>query len=180
MAVVSSRYARALIEALAQDNTPGPDAGFGQLEAIRAFLDAEPDALKLLINPVIPPARRDEFITDMGSALQLDSRVLRLLRLIVERRRLAILDEVIEAYRNMLDERSGIVRAVVTAASPLKQSEQQAISAKLELSLGQQVVMEVQEDPSLIGGLVVQIGSTVYDGSLLQGLKGFKEKLLAG
>ena len=51
---------------------------------------------------------------------------------------------------------------------------------KLEKSFGQRIVMEVEEDPSLIGGLIVRIGSTVYDGSLLQQLAGFKERLIAG
>ena len=88
-------------------------------------------------------------------------------------------DDLIDAYRNLLDERKGIARAVVTAASPLSESEQRAIAARLEKSLGQRIVMDVREDPALIGGLVVRIGSTVYDGSVLQQLSGFKERLLA-
>jgi F-type H+-transporting ATPase subunit delta len=179
MAVVANRYARALLEALCQDNSPGPDAGHEQLIQIRQLLDTEPDARKLLVNPVIPPERRDQFLSEIGQALGLDGRVLRLLAMIVERRRLNILNDLIDNYQKMLDERNGIVRALVTSAAPLSEAEQRDIALRLEKSLGQRVVMDVREDPTLIGGLVVRIGSTVYDGSLRQHLEGFRERLLA-
>ena len=99
--------------------------------------------------------------------------------MIVERRRLNILNDLIDNYQKMLDERNGIVRALVTSAAPLSEAEQRDIALRLEKSLGQRVVMDVREDPTLIGGLVVRIGSTVYDGSLRQHLEGFKERLLA-
>ena len=180
MTVVASRYARALIEALGGENTSGPDAGLEQLDQITLLLRNEPDARKLLINPVIPPERRDSFVDEISRVLGLDARVAKLLHLIVERRRLEILDDLIDAYRKMLDEKNGIVRAVVRSAGPLSEAQQQEVAEKLEKSLGQRVVMEVEEDPSLIAGLIVRVGSTVYDGSLLQQLAGFKERLMAG
>ncbi len=180
MTVVASRYARALIEALSGENTAGPDAGLEQLGQIKLLLGNEPDARKLLINPVIPPDRRDSFVDEISRLLGLDARVAKLLRLIVERRRLEILDDLIDAYRKMLDEKNGIVRAVVRSAGPLSEAQQQEVAEKLEKSLGQRVVMAVEEDPSLIAGLIVRVGSTVYDGSLLQQLTGFKERLMAG
>ena len=180
MTVVASRYARALIEALSGENTAGPDAGLEQLGQIKLLLGNEPDARKLLINPVIPPDRRDSFVDEISRLLGLDARVAKLLRLIVERRRLEILDDLIDAYRKMLDEKNGIVRAVVRSAGPLSEAQQQEVAEKLEKSLGQRVVMAVEEHPSLIAGLIVRVGSTVYDGSLLQQLTGFKERLMAG
>ena len=178
--VVAGRYARALIEALAADSAQSADAGLDQLRRIESLLESEPDARKLLVNPVIPSDRRSRFVGEISRALGLDARVGRLLGLIVERRRLDILDDLIEAYQKLLDEKNGIVRAVVTAAGPLSQAEQQEVVRRLEKSLGRRVVMEVQQDSTLIGGLVVRIGSTVYDGSLRQHLAGFKERLLAG
>jgi F-type H+-transporting ATPase subunit delta len=180
MTVVASRYARALIEALGGENTAGPDAGLEQLGQIKLLLENEPDARKLLINPVIPAHRRDLFVDEISRVLKLDARVGKLLHLIVDRRRLEILDDMIDAYRKMLDTKNGIVRAVVRSASPLSAEQQQEVVEKLEKSLGRSVVMEVEEDPSLIGGLIVRIGSTVYDGSLVQQLVGFKERLMAG
>ena len=114
-AVVASRYARALIEALAADSAQSADAGLDQLRRIESLLESETDARKLLVNPVIPSDRRSRFVGEISRALGLDARVGRLLGLIVERRRLDILDDLIEAYQKLLDEKNGIVRAVVTA-----------------------------------------------------------------
>jgi len=180
MTVVAGRYARALFEVLGGENTAGPDAGLAQLGQIKLLLESEPDARKLLINPVVPPDQRRRFVDQISRALGLDARVSKLLHLIVERRRLEIVDGLIDAYRKMLDAKNGIVRAVVRSAGPLSEAQQQEVAEKLEKLLGQRVVMEVEEDPSLIGGLIVRVGSTVYDGSLLQQLAGFKERLMAG
>jgi len=166
--------------ALGGENTAGADAGLEQLAAIKSLLENEPDARKLLINPVISPDRRDRFVDEIIRALALDARVGKLLHLIVERRRLEILDDLIDAYRKMLDAKNGIVRAVVRSASPLSEAQQQEVVEKLEKSLGQRVVMEVEEDPALIAGLIVRVGSTVYDGSLQQQLAGFKDRLMTG
>ena len=106
MSVVASRYARALIEALAADSAQSADAGLDQLRRIESLLEIEPDARKLLVNPVIPSARRRRFVGEINRSLGLDARVGRLLGLIVERRRLDILDELIEAYQQLLDERT--------------------------------------------------------------------------
>ncbi len=179
MTIVASRYARALIEALSAEDAAGADAGLAQLGQIKSLLEIEPDSRKLLINPVIPPDRRDRFVDDISEAMALDPRVGKLLHLIVERRRLEILDDLIDAYRQMLDAKNNIVRAVVRSAGPLSEAQQAEVVGKLEKTLGKSVVMEVEVDPSLIGGLVVRIGSTIYDGSLLQQLAGFKERLVA-
>ena len=83
MTVVASRYARALIEALAADSAAHADRGLDQLQRIEALLEGEPDARKLLINPVIPPDWRDRFVAEISRILELDARVSRLLGLIV-------------------------------------------------------------------------------------------------
>ncbi len=154
-------------------------AGLDQLRRFAHVLEDE-DARKLLMNPVIPPERREAFLGALARSLGFDARVQRLLGLLVERRRLGVLDDVIEAYQKLLDERTGTVRAVVTAAAPLSESERAAISDRLEKATGKSIEMEVGQDSSLIGGVVVRIGSTVYDGSVRQQLRGFKDRLLAG
>ena len=176
MTVVASRYARALIDSLAPDHMV---AGLDQLRGFQQVLEVQ-DARKLLMNPVIPAERREAFIGELARSLGFDARVRKLLGLIVERRRLAVLDDIIEAYQKLLDERTGIVRAMVTAATPLSESDCAAIAKRLEKATGKRVEMAVEQDPSLIGGVVVRIGSTVYDGSVRQQLHGFKDRLLAG
>jgi F-type H+-transporting ATPase subunit delta len=174
MIVVASRYARALADALTPEST---DVGLDQLRRFAALLDDEPDTRTLMMNPVIPAEARDRFLDTIGRVLGFDRRVQKLLLLLVDRRRLEILDDLIEAYQRLLDERNGIVRAAVVSASPLTESERRELAERFGKTTGKRVEMEVSQDPSLIGGLVVRIGSTVYDGSVRQHLLGFKERL---
>jgi F-type H+-transporting ATPase subunit delta len=174
MIVVANRYARAFIEALAPEST---QAGLDQLRRFAVLLEDEPDTRTLLMNPVIPAESRDRFLDTIGRVLGLDRRVRKLLLLLVDRRRLNILDDLTDAYQKLLDERNGIVRAEVSSASLLTESERRELAERLGKTTGKRVEMEVEQDPSLIGGLVVRIGSTVYDGSLRQQLRGFKERL---
>ena len=177
MAVVASRYARALIEAMSPDQA---DAGLDQIQRLNDLMATEEDVRKLLLNPVVPQDRRKRFIERLAEAMGLDPRVRRLFVLIVDRRRLPILADVVVAYQQMLDQRNGIVRAQVRAAAPLSEAEQREIAARLEKTTGKRVVMEIDEDPELIAGLVVRIGSTVYDGSLRQNLAGFRQRMVKG
>ena len=77
-----------------------------------------------------------------------------------------------------MDKRLGIVRARVTAAGTLDPTQQRALASTLQELTGQQVRMEVTIDASLIGGVVAQVGSTVYDGSVRQKLQAFKSRLV--
>ncbi len=177
MTVVASRYARALIEAMSPDQA---DTGLDQIQRLNDLIATEEDVRKLLLNPVVPQDRRKRFIEQLADAMGLDPRVRRLFVLIVERRRLPVLADVVVAYQQMLDQRNGIVRAQVLAAAPISEAGQREIAARLEKTTGKRVVMEIDEDPELIAGLVVRIGSTVYDGSLRLQLKGFRQRMVEG
>ena len=89
-----------------------------------------------------------------------------------------LLDEIIVAYEKLFDERLGVVRAEVTAARPLDGLQQRELAAKLEQVTGKQVRMEVAVDPSLIGGVIAKVGSTIYDGSMRNQLNAFKSRLI--
>ena len=179
MEIVSRRYARAIFDSLLVEGPESAERGLSQLGGFAEVLESEPTARQILVNPVIPRDQRERFIGKVAHVLALDDRVRNLIVLLADRRRLDLLDEVIEAYREMLDEQKGIVRAIVTSATELSDSQQQEISEKLEQSLGKRVVMDVHQDATLLGGVVVQIGCTVYDGSLLQHLAGFRSRLAA-
>ena len=92
--------------------------------------------------------------------------------------RLPILDEIITAYQRLMDKRLGIVRARVTSAHALDLAQQREVMQKLEKITGNHVRMELFVDPSLIGGVVAQVGSTIYDGSVRQYLQAFKTRLV--
>lgn len=179
MAIVSSRYARALFEALSADGAGLADRGLVELQGFADVLDREPAARQILLNPAIPADRRERFIGKIVATLEFDVRVRRLISLLCDRRRLDILGEVIEAYRQLLDEKNGVVRATVTSATPLTESEERKLTERLGKSLGKRIIVDVQQDVTLLGGVVFRIGGRVYDGSLRQHLAGFRSRLAA-
>ena len=176
MSVAANRYAKALIDVLYPDKA---EAGLEQLQSFSALLREEPDARRFLENPGVPSARRKRLLDEIAQALSFDRRMANFAGILIDRNRLELLDEVIAAYQRYLDERLGVVRAQVLAAQSLNASEQRELARKLEQITGKQVRMEVAVDPSLIGGVVAQVGSTIYDGSVRHQLQAFKRRLLS-
>jgi len=175
MSVAANRYARALMDVLYPEKA---DAGLRQLRAFLSLLNDQPDARRFLENPTVAGERRKRLLKEVFDALSLDRRVANFTGILVDRDRLPILEEIVEAYQKLLDERLGIIRARVTAAYSLNHSEQQELTTRLEQATGKQIRMEVAVDPSLIGGVVAQVGSTIYDGSVRQRLEAFKTRLV--
>lgn len=175
MSVAANRYARALMDVLYPQTA---EAGLLQLQSFNALLKEQPDASRLLENPTLSSDRRRRLSKEIGAALGFDRRMTNFIDILIDRNRLPLLEEIITAYRKLLDERMGIVRALVTSAHPLDVSQQGELAAKLEQVTGKQVRMEVTVDPSLIGGVVAQVGSTIYDGSVRQQLHAFKSRLI--
>src|SRR5207237_9350389 len=116
------------------------------------LVDDQPDARRFLENPTMAGDRRKRMLKEIFDALSLDRRVANFIGILADRARLPILEEIIQAYQKLLDERQGILRARVTASHALDASQQRALAAKLEQATGKQIRMEVAVDASLIGG----------------------------
>jgi len=175
MSVAANRYARALIDVLERDQA---EAGFQQLQSFAALLKEQPDSRRFLQNPAMVGERRERVLNEILAALGLDRRVGNFIRILVNRNRLPILEKILVEYQRLMDTRLGIVRARVTAALPMDFVQQQDFARKLEEVTGKQVRLEVAIDSSLIGGVVAQVGSTIYDGSVRQQLQAFKNRLV--
>ena len=104
--------------------------------------------------------------------------VAKLLLLLAERDRLVLLPDLVAVYRERLMDHLQIVRAEVTTAVPLPQDRAAQLEQRLAEVTGRRVTMTTKVDPSLIGGVVTRIGSTVYDGSVATQLQTMKQKLL--
>jgi F-type H+-transporting ATPase subunit delta len=122
--------------------------------------------------------RRKFLLNEIADGLGFSTHIRNSSNLLIERNRLPLLDEIIRAYQKFLDERLGIVRASVTAALPLDDGQRRELTAKLEKATGKRVRMEVSVDHNLLGGVVARVGSTIYDGTLLQQLKAVRERLV--
>ena len=175
MSVAANRYATALMDVLYPARA---ERGLHQLQSFAALLREEPASRRFLENPAMAGERRERVLKEISAALGFERPVANFVRILADRNRLSVLDEIIAEYQRLLDKRLGVVRARVTSAHALDVAQQREFARKLEQITGKQIRMEVATDPSLIGGVIAQVGSTIYDGSVRQQLQAFKSKLV--
>ena len=160
---VARRYARALLDAA------GPDADtvLQQLENITSYFDAQPAFFTTISSPALSLSQRKTLVDAViNNAPGIHPMVANLLKLLTDRNRFGSLPFIARQFRDMVDSRMGRVRGSVTSAAKLGDAEVTAIKKQLESLTQRSVVLETKVDPALIGGVVAQVGSHMYDGSL--------------
>lgn len=174
---IARRYARALLSIGDED---GRFEQYGaEVDRVDGAYAASAELRDLWTNPAYPREERLSALEKLIGALSLSPAVANLMRLFVERQRVAELPTLARTYRSMVDEKAGRVRAVVTSARPLEAAQTAAIQASLVAVTGKQVLVESRVDASLIGGVTARVGSTVYDGSVRTQLERLRETLEA-
>ena len=173
----ATRYVRALLEVCEREAEL--ERVEREVSAFAALFDEHPTLRRSLLNPAVPPApKRTVVAAILDRAGDLSPVTRRLLTLLAERGRLALLPEILDVYRDRLLERQGVVRARVTTASPLSDGRTREIARQLETATGKGVNIETAVDPAVIGGVITQIGSTVWDGSVARHLARLREQFL--
>ncbi|SHK85870.1 ATP synthase F1 subunit delta [Rhodothermus profundi] len=171
---VARRYARALFEeARARGQAEAIDADVAVLH--ESFTTSR-ELARVFESPVIPREKKKKIIETLFAG-RLQPLTVRFLELLVEKERESLLPAVVAAYRALQDEEQGIIEAQVRTAFPLDEAGAQPLVAKLERLTGKKIRLRLQQDPSLIGGVVVRVGDTVYDGSVRQQLTALRERL---
>ena len=170
------RYAEAAFELASRDKAL--DAYAEGLDLAAGML-AEGDALDVLRSPARPLKQRTE-IVDGLLASRVPEPVLKLVGLLVERGKVDRIGQVALEYRRLLNRDRGIVEALATSAAPLTDEETAALERKIAQMTGSTVDLRVEVDDSLIGGLTVRIGDTLYDASVRGRLERLRERLVAG
>lgn len=175
----ATRYARALFDVASKESDihqAGRDlAGFDQLVAGHDSLP------KILSTPAIPAAKKRAIVEQLiARAGTLSPVVAKLLLLLADRDRLVLLPEISSAYQQRLMDHAKVVRAEIVTAVGLPGDRVAALQQGLANVTGRQVQLESRVDPSIIGGAIARVGSTVYDGSVTRQLEKMKETLTAG
>ena len=172
------RYARALFDVARKESDvqqAGRElAGFARLVAGNEML------ARTLTNPAVPVQRKRAVVEQLlAKGGPLSPVVTKLLLLLAERDRLAILPDLASAYEARLMEDAQVVRAQLTTAIELPPDRVDTLRQGLARATGRNVQLETRVDPAIIGGAVARIGSTVYDGSVTTQLQKVKERLTA-
>jgi F-type H+-transporting ATPase subunit delta len=172
----AAKYARALLDVAIQETDPAQVER--QLTAFTDLVAGNSELRETLTHPAVPTVTKQHVVREIASRLQLTAPVDKLLLVLAERDRLALLTDLIDVYRERLLEHQHVVRAEVTTATPLTPERMDLLRDRLAHATGRTVTMTVNVDPSLIGGMVARIGSTVYDGSVATQLAKLRDKLL--
>ena len=175
---LARRYARALFDI-------GREEGqlrrvYSEVDEFGKTLDGSPDLREVMAAANV--SRRDKHATleaTLAPAGYLPS-TKSFLSLLVEKGRMDVLPRILVAMRRMVEEFEGIERVEVVVPMPLSVTQKDLLRTVLERRTGKKVVLEETVDPSVLGGLVVRVGSTVYDGSVRTQLQEIREKLRKG
>jgi F-type H+-transporting ATPase subunit delta len=173
----ATRYARALFDVAVKEKADLEQierelAEFAELFAQNPLLE------KVLLNPAVPVPRKRAAVADLLARAKFSPIVTKLLTLLADRDRLVLVRDLLAAYSERVLDYRNVVRAEVTTATPIDPARSEAIRQGLAKLTGRTVKLSAKVDPSIIGGVVARIGSTVYDASVTRQLEKMKERLV--
>jgi F-type H+-transporting ATPase subunit delta len=183
------RYARALFDVAVNEAQRVPAAGDSRVIEVLHRIEQElaqfvelfkehPALEHVLLNPMIPVPRKQAAVSELTARLQMSSVLAKLVGLLAARDRLVLLPDLLEAFGERVLDYQKVVRAEVTTAESLSGDRTQAFERGLARLTGRSVKLSTKVDPSIIGGVVARIGSTVYDGSVTTQLKKMRQRLV--
>ena len=172
----STRYAKALLDVAASD----ADAAVieGDLAGLSALMHGNRELDQALTSPSVPNAGKRKIAAALAERLGLATTSRRLLDLLAERDRLGQIDELLAVYRERLLDRQRVQRADVRSATPLSPEVTTALEQRLSAVTGTTVKVSATVDPTLIGGVMAKVGSTVYDGTVKTQLEKLRKQLV--
>ena len=173
----ATRYARALFEVSLDSGDP--QRTDRDLKAFQELVDGHATLGQVVRNRAISPVVKKAIVAAILERTPKTAAVVkRLLLMLAERGRLHLLPALLGVYRERLMDHLGVVRASVTTAEPLDRKRVTSINQRLSSATGRQVTIQASVDEGLVGGMVTQIGGTVFDGSLAHHLDRLKQRFL--
>ena len=172
---IFGRYARSLVDIVFEENQE--PAVMLDLKMYSDIFRAVPDLLGVFHSPAVRRDAKERLLAELISRYPVTPLIANFLRTLLRHNRILYFQEIFDGCVKLVNDRKGIVSAQVATAAPLSEQEIQRLSQSLTRVTGKSVNMNVQTDAALLGGLVVQVGSTIYDGSLRTQLAEMKRRL---
>lgn len=174
---VARRYAKAVMS-LCDERGDG-EVVRTALDTLAAVLTQVPQALQFLSNPTMPFDERRNLLVQLLDATAVQGTARNVVLLLLDKGRIAEILRVREEFSTLLDLKTGRVEAQVSSAVELSAAARERVQVLLGRLLGKEVVLMARVDPALIGGVVVRIGNTVWDGSVANHLNRLRQQLIA-
>ena len=169
------RYARALLDVAREKKQAEPL--LAEMKAMTALVAAHPDLAGLLAHPAVSAERKRKLVTAVAARAQASDLLTRLLTLLGERDRLALLPDIEAAYTKLLNASRGVVAAEAVSAVPMDEAQERAVTQALARLSGREVSLSTRVDPRLEGGMLVKMEGRTYDGSVRARLTALRRRL---
>ena len=179
MSAIDLRYARALA-AVISDQKMDAVAAESQLNDFADTLAGSAELREVLMNPSIPEPQKLKVLDAIAAKLNMGKTVRNFIAVIAHHERLHQMADIVAQYHTVADEAKHVAEATVTTAHPIDDANRKLLEQKIaDLTGGEHVHATYDVDASLLGGAIVKVGSTVYDGSVRAQLQTLKQKLVA-
>jgi F-type H+-transporting ATPase subunit delta len=176
MASVASTYARAFADVVL-DGHLDADRSVAQLRMIATLLDESSDLRRVWENPAIPADQKRRVLDVIAERDGISTQVRNLVAILIDHRRVHFLEPIIRQLEKELDARLGFAEAQIVSARELNDAEKREFEVQVAKLTGKKVRAQYEQDASLLGGAVLHLGSTIYDGSVKGQLERFKEAI---
>ncbi len=176
MASASIRYAQAFADVVF---AKGWDAGkaLGELQALAGLMAENEELRRVWENPALPLEQKRGLLDSIVARAGLSRPVRNFAAILIDHARMGMLPQVVRQLESELLRRMNLAEAEITSARELSPDEKRRLESQVQRLTGKQVRARYRSNPSLLGGAVVRIGSTVYDGSVLGQLNKIRERL---
>jgi len=165
---------------MTRSNLLDPARMLQELHGIEALLQESDQLRRVLENPSISGNSKRAVLDAITQRLGTTRQVRNFVAVITDNRRLPLFSEILKQVEQELDDRQGFAEAQVSSARQLSDPEKQMLEVEIAKMTGKKVRARYAQDASLLGGAVVQVGSTIYDGSVKGQLERIREQLVEG
>jgi F-type H+-transporting ATPase subunit delta len=176
MSAIASRYARALADVVS-DRKLNADAVTAGLEATAQVFGESQELRVLFDNPAVPAEQKLKLVDALAARLNILREVRNFLAILIDKQRIGAIEDIAQQFKTEINARLGFAEAEITSARELGNDERAQLEQQIAAATGKKVRARYSKDASLLGGVMVTVGSTVYDGSVRGQLERMKSAL---
>ena len=176
MASVTSTYARAFADVVF-DGRLNAEQLLRETQSVASLVASSKDLREVWESPAIPAEQKRRVLDAIVSREEISRPVRNFVAVLIDHRRIPFLDAIVKQFEVELNTRLGFAEAEITSARQLADKERRTLESEVEKMIGKKIRARYTQDPSVLGGAIVKVGSTIYDGSVKGQLERIKEAL---
>ena len=177
MAAVASRYARALVDVVLEQKIE-PNSAIQQVNSIVQAIQESSDLRKIWESPGVPADQKRRLLDAIAAQVGVSRPVRNFYAILIDHQRIPMVAQIARQFEAELNARLGFAEAQVTSARELSDEQKRELEARVAGLTGKKVHARYVADPALLGGVMVQVGSTIYDGSVRGQLQKLRQELV--